>query len=185
MCESTGKPVQPTYCSLPAELTTMGSSGVPVLVSERVGGRRQGAGGIPRRLASRGLMSKMSMPCIFPRISRRSRPVACSASVGTVPGLAPAGSRSSMDLISACHQRLASCCSRVRGGRARGSLQNNACAQSRTVELLEAREDAGGVGGVAGLLLVGGLGLRVACCEVNGVLVGSSRGVPYGAQRWW
>jgi hypothetical protein len=29
-CESTGKPVQPTYCSLPAELTTMGSSGVPV-----------------------------------------------------------------------------------------------------------------------------------------------------------
>jgi hypothetical protein len=56
---------------------------------------------------------------------------------------------------------------------------------SRTVELLVAREDAGGVGGVAGLLLVGGLGLRVACSEVNGVSVGSSRGVPYGAQRWW
>jgi hypothetical protein len=33
---------------------------------------------VPRRLASNGLMSKMSIPCIFPRISRRSRPVACS-----------------------------------------------------------------------------------------------------------
>ena len=31
---------------------------------------------------------------------------------------------------------------------------------------------------MAGLLLVGGLGLRVACCEVNGVSVGSSRGGP-------
>jgi hypothetical protein len=41
---------------------------------------------VPRRLASSGLMSKISIPCIFPRTSRRSRPVACSASVGTVPG---------------------------------------------------------------------------------------------------
>jgi hypothetical protein len=32
---------------------------------------------------------------------------------------------------------------------------------------------------------VGGLGLRVACNEVNGVSVDSSRGIPYGAQRWW
>jgi hypothetical protein len=30
LCESAGKPVQPTYCSLPAELTVMGSSIVPV-----------------------------------------------------------------------------------------------------------------------------------------------------------
>ncbi len=45
-------------------------------------------------------MSKMSMPCIFPRISSRSNPVACSRSVGTVPGSAPGGSRSSIDLIS-------------------------------------------------------------------------------------
>jgi hypothetical protein len=55
---------------------------------------------IPRRLASNGLISKMSIPCIFPRISRRSRPVACSASVGTVPGCAPGGRRSASLLIS-------------------------------------------------------------------------------------
>lgn len=55
---------------------------------------------IPRRLASSGLMSKMSTPCIFPRISRRSRPVACSISVGTVPGCAPGAKRSASDLIS-------------------------------------------------------------------------------------
>ena len=41
---------------------------------------------VPFLLASRGLMSKISTPCIFPRISRRSRPVACSRSVGMVPG---------------------------------------------------------------------------------------------------
>ena len=39
-------------------------------------------------------MSKTSMPCIFPRISKRSRPVACSRSVGMVPGEAPGGRRS-------------------------------------------------------------------------------------------
>lgn len=55
---------------------------------------------VPRRLASNGLMSKMSMPCIFPRISRRSRPVACSASVGMVPGFAPGAKRSASVLIS-------------------------------------------------------------------------------------
>jgi hypothetical protein len=55
---------------------------------------------IPRRLASSGLMSKISTPCIFPRISRRSRPVACSRSVGTVPGCAPGAKRSASDLIS-------------------------------------------------------------------------------------
>lgn len=56
--------------------------------------------GIPFLDASRGLMSKMSMPCIFPMSSRRSRPVACSTSDGTVPGLAPGGRRSSSVLIS-------------------------------------------------------------------------------------
>lgn len=33
LCESAGKPVQPTYCSSPAELTVMGSSIVPVMSS--------------------------------------------------------------------------------------------------------------------------------------------------------
>jgi hypothetical protein len=55
---------------------------------------------VPTRLASSGLMSKISMPCIFPKISRRSRPVACSRSVGTVPGFAPGGRRSASVLIS-------------------------------------------------------------------------------------
>lgn len=48
-------------------------------------------------------MSKISTPSIFPRISNRSRPVACSRSVGTVPGLAPGGRRSSSVLISVNH----------------------------------------------------------------------------------
>jgi len=61
---------------------------------------------VPTRLESKGLMSKMSMPCIFPRISSRSRPVACSMSVGTVPGCAPGGSKSSIVLTSA---QIASC----------------------------------------------------------------------------
>ena len=81
-------------------------------------------GDIPRRLASRGLMSKMSTPCIFPRISRRSRPVDCSASVGTVPGLAPSGMRSSMDLISVvgisswpCRRRSVMGCHRSSGAK--------------------------------------------------------------------
>ena len=46
-------------------------------------------------------MSKMSMPCILPRISRRSRPVDWLRSVGTVPGSAPGGRRSSIVLTSA------------------------------------------------------------------------------------
>lgn len=80
--ESTGKPVQPAYCSSPAERTKMGSFMVPF------------------REASRGDMSKMSTLSIFPRISRRSRPVDCSRSVGMVPGWAPGPTRSSMVLIS-------------------------------------------------------------------------------------
>lgn len=44
---------------------------------------------LPVRLESRGLMSKMSTPSIFPKISRRSRPVACSKSVAMVPDAAP------------------------------------------------------------------------------------------------
>lgn len=80
--ESTGKPVQPAYCSSPAERTKMGSFMVPF------------------REASRGDMSKMSTPSIFPRISRRSIPVDCSRSVGMVPGWAPGPTRSSTVLIS-------------------------------------------------------------------------------------
>jgi hypothetical protein len=59
----------------------------------------------PVLLASRGFMSKTSMPCIFPRISRRSRPVAWSISVGTVPGWAPVGIRSCSSTISNFAQR--------------------------------------------------------------------------------
>jgi hypothetical protein len=61
---------------------------------------------IPLREASRGRMSKMSMPCIFPMCSRRSRPVDWSRSVGMVPGLAPGGRRSSSTLISICQQEI-------------------------------------------------------------------------------
>lgn len=82
ICESAGTPVQPHCNSSPADLTTTGSSIVPT------------------RSDGRGLMSKISMPCIFPRISKRSRPVACSRSVGMVPGSAPGGSKSSSLLIS-------------------------------------------------------------------------------------
>jgi len=57
-------------------------------------------GVLPRREASSGRMSKMSTPSILPRISRRSKPVACSTSVGTVPGGAPGPVRSSTVLIS-------------------------------------------------------------------------------------
>lgn len=55
---------------------------------------------VPFREASRGRMSKISTPSIFPRISRRSIPVDCSRSVGTVPGLAPGPTRSSIVLTS-------------------------------------------------------------------------------------
>ena len=58
------------------------------------------ASAVPFRLASNGFMSKTSTPCILPRISNRSRPVDWSRSVGTVPGSAPGGRRSSSDLIS-------------------------------------------------------------------------------------
>ena len=53
---------------------------------------------IPVRLESSGFMSKTSIPCIFPSSSNRSSPVACSRSVGTVPGAAPGGRRSSIVL---------------------------------------------------------------------------------------
>lgn len=55
---------------------------------------------VPFRLASSGFMSKTSTPCILPRISRRSRPVDWSRSVGTVPGSAPGGRRSCSVFIS-------------------------------------------------------------------------------------
>jgi hypothetical protein len=49
---------------------------------------------LPLREASRGFISKISTPCIFPKISNRSNPVACSRSLGTVPTGAPGGMRS-------------------------------------------------------------------------------------------
>ncbi len=55
---------------------------------------------VPTLSDGSGDISKISIPCIFPRISRRSRPVTCSRSVGTVPGSAPGGRRSFSDLIS-------------------------------------------------------------------------------------
>ena len=57
-------------------------------------------GDIPFLDASSGFMSKTSIPCIFPSISNRSKPVACSRSVGMVPGSAPGGRRSSSVLTS-------------------------------------------------------------------------------------
>ena len=81
-CESAGQPVHPQYCSSPALFTMIGSCKVPT------------------RSDGKGLMSKMSTPSILPRISRRSRPVDCSRSVGTVPGAAPSGRRSASEWMS-------------------------------------------------------------------------------------
>ncbi len=60
----------------------------------------RGGDAVPLLEASNGFMSKISTPCILPRISRRSSPVAWSRSVGTVPGAAPGGRRSASVLIS-------------------------------------------------------------------------------------
>lgn len=67
-----------------------------------------GLSNVPFREASRGRISKMSTPSIFPRISRRSRPVDCSRSVGTEPGAAPGPTRSSSVLMSVLADLLAS-----------------------------------------------------------------------------
>ena len=67
---------------------------MPLHISQRDGDP------LPFRLASNGFISNTSIPCIFPRISNRSNPVDWSRSVGTVPGSAPGGRRSSIDLIS-------------------------------------------------------------------------------------
>lgn len=56
---------------------------------------------------------------------------------------------------------------------------------SRTLKLLEALKDAGSVGRVAGLLLVGSIGLRIACNRVNGASYDGCWGGSYGAQSWW
>lgn len=72
------------------------------------------ASSVPFRLASKGLMSKTSMPCILPRSSKRSRPVAWSRSVGTVPGSAPGGRRSSCVLISVEERSESASCGTVR-----------------------------------------------------------------------
>lgn len=55
---------------------------------------------VPRLEASRGAISKISTPFIFPKISNRSRPVACSRSVGMLPIEAPVGRRSASFFIS-------------------------------------------------------------------------------------
>ena len=55
---------------------------------------------IPLREESKGFISKTSTPCIFPKISKRSKPVAWSRSVGIVPGAAPGPKRSASLLIS-------------------------------------------------------------------------------------
>lgn len=94
--------MQPASCSSPAERTMMGSFIVP------------------RRLASRGRMSKTSTPSIFPRISNRSKPVACSRSDGTVPVLAPGPMRSSAVFTSL--------------GRNRGQIS---CSKRSFVEVME------------------------------------------------
>lgn len=120
--ESAGMPVQPAYCSSPNDRTTTGLSRVPVRVlmvqrdvltgqSDNVmwrglcncalaAGASVGGNDAPFLSDGNGFMSKISTPCILPRISRRSRPVAWSKSVGIVPTGAPGGRRSSSVLIS-------------------------------------------------------------------------------------
>lgn len=73
----------------------LGGDGVVDCDDEQIGKNH-----IPLRDASSGVMSKISIPSIFPRISRRSRPVACSMSVGMVPGAEPGPIRSASVLIS-------------------------------------------------------------------------------------
>lgn len=60
-------------------------------------------------------MSKTSTPCILPRISKRSRPVDWSRSVGTVPGSAPGGRRSS-SVLTSVDEMTASACSKNEKG---------------------------------------------------------------------
>lgn len=52
-------------------------------------GTKTGLALVPRRLESRGLSSKTLIPSISPSSWRRSRPVACSMSVGTPPAFPP------------------------------------------------------------------------------------------------
>ena len=58
------------------------------------GGKGKGGENVPSLEASKGFISKTSIPCILPRISNRSNPVACSRSVGMVPTFAPGPKRS-------------------------------------------------------------------------------------------
>ena len=113
-------------------------------------------------------MSKISMPCIFPRISRRSRPVDCSRSVGTVPGFAPGALRSSSVLISAHPPSLAidPPFSRKLRMSQLGSSGYSSAGSGRTVELLEALHHTGSIRTVAGLLIRGSL-------AYNGISSGS------------
>lgn len=122
---------------------------------------------VPFLLASRGLRSKTSTPCIFPRISRRSRPVACSRSVGMVPGAAPlSGRRSCSPVISAVGVALAG------GTLSRGSSRGARYRQfSRSYLRISRRQSSSTVGEVRTLKrlhLLGVLaGLRVAVGALN------------------
>ena len=101
--------MHPAYCSSPKDLTTIGLSSVPIISRQQLTSNLLHRpfivcdliSSIPKREASNGFMSKISTPCIFPKISNRSRPVACSRSVGIVPGAAPGPMRSASLLISA------------------------------------------------------------------------------------
>ena len=106
--------MHPAYCSSPKDLTTIGLSSVPAIPHQQLTFQDLPSplsncgliSSVPRREASNGFMSKISMPCTFPKISNRSKPVACSRSVGMVPGAAPGPMRSASLLISVyAHQQ--------------------------------------------------------------------------------
>jgi hypothetical protein len=98
---------------------------------------------LPTRLASRGFMSNISVPCIFPRISKRSRPVACSRSVGTVPGAAPGGRRSDSLWISVLDDSISEIPSRALYGRRRAwSEVDSGRRDDREIRTFECQEFA-------------------------------------------
>lgn len=89
-------------------------------------------GHIPSLSEGNGFISNMSMPCIFPKISKRSRPVACSRSVGMVPGAAPGGRRSDSDLISAFRNLVSHACIRRPPRQHLGGSKPDKLGQDRT-----------------------------------------------------
>lgn len=123
---------------------------------------------VPRRLASRGRMSKMSTPSILPRISRRSIPVACSRSVGTVPGAAPGPKRSSSVRTSA-HASLSAIVVRqitIRRPRLRGAIEavGGGIVEQHTLQsLVGANLLLGAASKSSGLLVGGGRTGSISC----------------------